>query len=500
MRVDVDINFGSLQNIQPSEESGDEPYLWTYVFKLDRDTVHQQPSGAFVGTVKVTTATGSHGNLGAEDMRGGRIALPAPLGHHTAVLRAITMRFGASTELCPGKLFMISVLLEEDLSTSDGDAEATHQSLRAYYEQQVNAFVAELNPNEIMNAAAGGSPITIVEQRMAALVARLAAESSQWVQIDFLSNRSSIFAFWESFDTDDYLTAATFVIDEGVALNAPPGPEQSVKFDLLQIDDGHWASWYEARGSRRLSIRSEPLDFVRTGQTLEVDANRTVEGSATFTEANAGLCVTAGRTVTWRRMFQKEEELFRFVYPFLSNLIFSVDGQDLTAPPGSVAVLTTARVPRFDTASPGRPVWDAALRTVTVNYVFDPDGRGVHLSNVPDDGTYTVVVRIDGLLGGPGGTRVTLASFPAVFDGQVVESPWYAEFEACIDRFRSPGYDYAKSKRLGPKELWGPGARLRWFEQQLKRGEELLGTGQISREEFEVGLRQLENRAAVKHR
>jgi hypothetical protein len=497
MRVDVDINFGTLQNIQRSEESGDEPYLWTFVFKLDRDTVHQQPSGAFVGTVKVTTASGSHGNLGAEDMSGGHIALPGALGHHTAVLRAITMRFGAQTVLCPGKLFMISVLLEEDLSTSDGDAEETHQSLRVYYEQQVNAFVAGLDPNEIMSAAAGGSPVAIVEQRMAALVARLAAASSQWVQLEFLS-RSSIFAFWERFDLDDYLTAATFGIDEGVALNAPPGPEQSVKFDLLQIDDGHWASLYTARGSRRLSIRSEPLDFVKTGETVGVDANRTVEGVATFTEAK-GLCVTAGTTVTWRRTFQNEAESFRFVYPFLSNLIFSVDGQDLTAPSGSVAVLTTARVPRFDTASPGRPVWDAALRTVTVNYVFDPDGRGVHLSNVPDDGTYTVVVRVDGLLGGPGGTRVTLASFPAVFDGQVVDSPWYAEFEACVDRFRSPGYDYAKSKRLGPKELWGPSARLRWFEQQLKRGEELLGTGQISREEFEVVLRQLENRAAVKH-
>jgi hypothetical protein len=501
MRVDVDVNFRTLQNFQPSEESGDEPYLWTFVFKLDRETVHQQPSGSFVGTIQVTTAPGSHGNLSVEDMSGGHVSLPAPLGHHTAALRAITMRFGTVTSLCPGKLFMISVLLDEDLSTSDGDAEATHQSLRMYYEQQVNAFVAGLDPNDILNAASGGtlSHVAIVEQRIAALVARLAAESRQWVQIEYLS-RSSIFAFWESFDRDDYITAATFVIDEGVALNAPPSPEQPVKFDLQAFEDGHWAAWYQASGSRMLSVQSEAIDFIKVGEALAEIPNRSVEETATFTDANAGLCVTAGRTVTWKRIFQQETELFRFVYPFIANIIFSIDGQDLTPPSNSLMVPTMASFPRFDTASPGRPVWDTVPRTVRVNYEFTPDGRGVHLSNIADDGTYTVIVRVDGLIGGPGGTRVPLASLPAVFDGQAIDSPWYEEYAACIERFRSPSYDYAKSKRVGPKELWGPTARLRWFEQQRKRGEELLESRQISREEFEVGLRQLENRAAVKQR
>ena len=38
MRVDVDLNFRSIKIIQPSEGSGDEPYLWTFVFKLDPAT------------------------------------------------------------------------------------------------------------------------------------------------------------------------------------------------------------------------------------------------------------------------------------------------------------------------------------------------------------------------------------------------------------------------------------------------------------------------------
>jgi hypothetical protein len=129
---------------------------------------------------------------------------------------------------------------------------------------------------------------------------------------------------------------------------------------------------------------------------------------------------------------------------------------------------------------------------------MDPDGRGVQLSNVPADGSYTVTVRVDGVIGGSGGTRVVLASLPASFDGQVVESEWYTEYNACIDRFRSPSEDYAKSKRIGLKDLWGPTERLRWFDEERRRGEELVRAGDITREQFRVVLRQLEQRVAAK--
>src|SRR5262245_54365087 len=98
MQVNVSANLSDLYCLAPNENP-DEPYLWTFFLKLDGSTIRQVPGQPrFTGTVQVQTSSGSHGNLGATDVRAGRrIPIPPALGGHAASLRPIEVAFPGGT-------------------------------------------------------------------------------------------------------------------------------------------------------------------------------------------------------------------------------------------------------------------------------------------------------------------------------------------------------------------------------------------------------------------
>ena len=74
MQFQVDLGLWRLRCVQP-DEGEDEPYLWTFFFKLDGSMVQQVQPDAFqlVGSVQITAGHGAHRNLSAPTVVSGEV-------------------------------------------------------------------------------------------------------------------------------------------------------------------------------------------------------------------------------------------------------------------------------------------------------------------------------------------------------------------------------------------------------------------------------------------
>jgi hypothetical protein len=58
-------------------------------------------------------------------------------------------------------------------------------------------------------------------------------------------------------------------------------------------------------------------------------------------------------------------------------------------------------------------------------------------------------------------------------------SPFYDQYRRCIDQVRGIGERYARFKKVGPRDLWGPSQRQRWYEEQMEVGQQLTEAGML---------------------
>jgi hypothetical protein len=489
MIVNVRSDLNTLFCLVPNESS-DEPYLWTFFLKLDGDTV-RQVGNSFIGSIQVHTGGGSHGNLGATGVQANRrIEIPDAVGDHATTLRPIEVTIPGGDPLrVPGQYVVVAVLLEEDNSDDDG-IENGHQAVRQLIELDANDFINGLNGVQIVTEAQQrvndlggdlrGHAQAIVIERFDALAGTIRGSAKSAVTLEILAEHTPG-AFWELLDADDMVDARTLRFDERDLLTGFAGSSRFIVEDLIDRDDDDNSirAMYRLVGTVSSSFKPVPADLRQTGSQVSSVVGAT--GEHVFAERH--LCVEAGQRTTWTRHDQVEEHVFLFRYPFLP-LIWSIDGKDMNGDTGEIRLQRSCTFPFFHPQGRETPAHREEQREVVIFFTkFRENGlEGIRLRNRPEDGTYYATLSLDATANGF--TRVHLLTADFGFDGQSITSPFYAEFKACIEKFRSPSEEYAKSKRVGPHDLWGPSARQRWFEEQVQRGQELVDAGQLSKARF----------------
>jgi hypothetical protein len=491
LKVAVDIRLSDLWCLIPNE-SADEPYLWCFFLKLDGDTVHQlpPPNGLNLGGhVGVHSTGGSHGNLGVKGVTAQRhISIPNQIGSYSTTLKPIPLVVPVDspppggpyerTVYVPGQLIAVAALMEEDDSPDDG-IERGHQSLRAYIEQRVNDFVITLNLVLIKGEAdkrAGGDLITrmigVVNERIDALIADIRANAKSVITLQVLGAHS-LGAFWEFADPDDLVGAETFRLDERALVTGAPNA-------LLMADIGAVQNegLYRLLGSTHVAVTGSPTDLGKTGKALRSTPVETTP----FTFEDSDLCIEAGQKIEWTRLENWEEETFLFLYPFLAPQ-WSLGDQALDKPSGEIRLVTNCSFPFFDGSHPSGPAYRTETREVVISYeTFKDDAglNGVRLRNRPEDGSYYATLKV--VVSGWANTSIPIATADFGFDGQAIVSSFYDEYRECIDRITGIGRRYSRFKDVGPRELWGPWQRQRWYEQQVQRGEQLARAGVLDSE------------------
>ncbi len=494
MNITVDVGFTRLICVHP-DESHDDPYLWIFWFKLDGDTVRQVvpgTTGTLAGSVSVVTSQGSHGNLGVEDVNvGALIAIPPSIGRFTTRLRPIVLDVIGQQIVVPGRLIAIVQLLDED-SSPDGAIETAHQDVRQVIEQGINGFLSQLSIQEIIDDATArfqtNPNISLenhlgaaFEDRLRGQTAAIRQQADQAVELDVLAAHTPG-AIWEFLDADEPLSDVMVELDLRELLLDQAGLSRPLNLDLVGRDDDNVIeSFYRLIGGVSVTVQGSPNDLRTAGRVLD----SRVADSGSHTIQTSSLCASPGTVVRWTRRHVFEELSFVFLDGLVPP-VWTIDGQELHGDTGTITLRgKDCTMEYFDPAKPGKPAHRGEIRDVELYFERFAEGvfPGLRLRNRPDDGAYFAELQVRGALPT---TRPLLTWGTVAFTGQLVESPYFAEYQECIDRFRSPGYEYAPSRRIGPKELWGPAQRHRWFEEQLRAGERLVETGRLSQARFDA--------------
>lgn len=113
------IDFRRVTIVDPNESSGDEPYLWPFIIKLDGDTVSMlsAPRNPNNYQLTVLSSSGSQNNLTArENLPAGTVlTIPREIGHFETTVRTalgVLPRTVASDAL--SQLIVLGIVWEED--------------------------------------------------------------------------------------------------------------------------------------------------------------------------------------------------------------------------------------------------------------------------------------------------------------------------------------------------------------------------------------------------
>ena len=464
MRMDIELRLRHLTCLQP-EESADEPFAWVFYLALDGSTITQNRvnTDRLVSNVVVTGNTGSHGNLGVDEVEPGRhFPIPPGIGTYAATLKPIRISFGADM-VVPGRVVGFFVLLDED-ATSDHDIEVAHEKLIVRVQQRFNEFVQGISLSEVMIEAAQlrigrpeldlpGAATEIIQARVDAFTDQVTGELEDYVQ-EVVIEESNVFQLVENFvDGDDFIGSFRFVPDERTMLASSLSVSVAGQ---VRFKPNDWRHVYDigAEATARLVPGSEEL--ARVGRVL----SDSVGGRGEFVTSGQQLCIANGTRIGWTRHDLREQWDFAFGYPF-AEVVWTIEGVDLPPgrAPGTVDVAKTVRRARTDVPPAGTRLQSATEeRTVQVGHTRTRDGgvERLSLSNRPEDGQYALAVGLSIVL--PNGVRIAVPPSEALFDGQSVrlDPGFLREYDACIATFDRRG---RRSKTVDPWDLWGPYGR-----------------------------------------
>jgi hypothetical protein len=517
MHLKLDINLNNLICIKPDDRS-DDPYLWTFFLTIDGSTVRQVTGGTnLVSQITVHSAPGSHGNLGVSNVGPGRvIKIPAALGRNATTIRPIRLNLQGETVFIPGRFIAVVILIEEDAAPPTQVMNKAHQKIVNMIHTSITDFFAGLDLNQIATdvrndmSSSGrtlqNSANTIFTRRITDLTNTIRGRARRAVQTEVMDWYTTGVPFGPGFvwktitllDVDDVLGDTNFQFDEETLINEgtrtrTPGVFHQLLIANLQVEEnGITRSFYHLNGqlNTRLVIAGDEL--VETGELVSQIPGDS--GEHTFTEAQ--ICVDEGSVASWQLYEQQEEETFVFSYPFLQP-VWKINDIELTDASGHIRVRTNCAFPSFDPAKPDGPVYTVREHESTIHFQQFSEGqqRGLRLRNTATDGRYGVLLEVG--VRPAGGEYIRVASAMLAFDGLLLESPFFEKYKECMEKFAWPSEKYAPSKPLLPHDLWGPGSRIRWYEQQLQYGRELLALGSIAESEFEHTAAILKKRLAI---
>ena len=481
MNFNVHLTLDKLRCVQP-DEGADEPYLWTFFFKLDGSTVHQtQPNQLqLIGNVHIATGPGSHGNLGAEDVQAGRIInIPPALGQFSTTLRPIKVQAFGQTVLIPGRLVSVCILMEED-ATQDDSIEKAHGNLRDFLESQFNNFIATgITQTTVVNelaalgltVSAPGAIQAAVQSLLNKFTDSLEGAASDLVQ-NTVKDDSSIFELIANFfDADDEIGTSKIFFDEKQIIQASLHPD--IDNQIIRTEDGQWTAFYDLFGHLTATLSASSDDF--TGDVTFLPSSQLDSGEFVFTKG--AICIPDGTKVQWKLVGSPQKSEIRFLYPYLP-VRWSINDMPLSTPSGSLAVTAECSFPSFDGTNPPRLVkTTSSSRTVQVRFEIADEGdagKVLRLWNDPKDGRYNIYVDLTGIV--PGGPEIALDSELVSFSGQAISigpPEFWDAFKKCEANIASFGHKYAKFKHPTVKDLWDPHSRVEIYQDLVKQIDEV---------------------------
>lgn len=511
MHLEVDLWLKDLEAIITDDEvTGDEPYLWVFFMTLDGGTVKQVPgTSRLVGQVKVQSGPGGHGNLGVEDLGTlDPVAIPEAIGRYRTTLGPIRIDVAQQTIFLPGRIVAVVILTEEDEAPPSTVIKNAHESVRQLIELRINDFVNTLDLNALgaealSRVSASGGTIgnqaeAIVNERVDALVAGIRSSARSQIELEFLSWHTPG-AFWELFgfiDADDFIDSHTFRFNERRLILDTVGFPRNLPTSLTHVDDGTIDALYRLNGKIEANLKIGSNDMTQVGETIETS----VFSSGTHIFEESRLCIAVGDSADWTIFAQKEMESYLLNYPFIEP-IWKLDGQELSGTSGSITLLASSAIPFFNPKTPGRAGQQMGSRAVTITFTKFRDGQlpGIRFTNNPADGNYGVPLEL--FVRPPAApSQIRVAATSLYFAGLRLESPFYSSFRKCMEKFSRISEIYAKSIRIGPKELWGPSARIRQYEEQMQLGKEAVDAGLMTESRFERARAALAKRLKIGRR
>lgn len=479
MNFNVKLNLQTLRCVQPDEDE-EEPYLWTFFFKLDGSTVRQvQPNVLqLVGNVQVTAGAGGHGNLDKKTLHSGELSnIPTNVGAYEATLRPIRLQVLGTPIVIPGRLVAFCVLMEED-ATADSSILKAHAALRDFIEVRWNDFIGNgLNQSTITgemsaiqqnNPALTGRPLIMqaVQNLIDRFVDRLESPAADLVQQQVIDDSDVLDLIVNWFDADDSMGTSRVIFDERQIINA--GLSIPIHNTIIRTEDGRWTAYHEYYGGISAHLAATASDV----ETQTSESTPTALRSGEYAFPQDYLCIKRGTVAHWTLNGSVQEEDIHFIYPFL-NVRWAIEGRTVSDAAGTMTLPATCSFPEFDPSEPPRLIKRRSEnRQVRVRYEVEDQGdqgQTLKLWNDPQDGNYSFIVTAVGSAGNT--AEIPLLTQMVTFDGQSIEigpPEFWDAFNDCMDNIASFGDRYAKSKRVGLKDLWDPHARLRAYEELVR--------------------------------
>ena len=485
----LETSMHTLHCITPTDVSGeDEPYVWTYFVRADGTTLRQNPAAPtrFIPSLTVVATPGGHGDLGVEGVvSGSNFRIPPALGNYSTELRPIPFRVERNGFVVegwlPGRFISFVALLEED-ATASSVINAIHDAVTDRLRVRVNEFfggldlagvidesmprpgetVAIVIPRFLVNARNFmNRQIAIFRQQLTNELRELAIDVA--IRESFALDPIGFLSFVvQAVDHDEMVGVGDITFAEDTLIAA--SLHETRQDDIRQSSSPLGGSWYIVYAWGSGTLKFSPYDVIVRSSTA--DPSSRIPG--TFTPTTRVVCIPEGPIQYWRAFLPQSHDVL-VDYPFCTYR-YSIDGQVLE---GGAAVQFPAdtTIEEFDEAGFPFVKTSSQRRTVTVRYRRQPDAlrpqlEHLILENEPADGTYYFMLTIDAVL--PSGRTIRVAQQPLLFEGQEIQFPpgFIEGIEKCLEPFTSN--KYSKSKRIGPKELWGPRARERRFEQAMQ--------------------------------
>lgn len=488
MHFKLQAHLHTLHCITPTDEGGDEPYMWSFFIRADGVTLRQDPAnpGQFIPSLTVFATPGAHGDLHIDDVvSGATFRIRDEVGRFETELRPIPFTFVLGAQQIqawiPGRLLAFAALLDED-ATSDAIVASIHHAVTEHIELRINQFFGGLNLAPVIaGAVSPGASLaqivtnvrnavnTFLAQQIRVFSAQLTSELTDLALEVALTEivRSGnpvtmLFTALENFlDRDDMIGVGQFNFAEDAIILA--GLNLNTSGAIRESRAGLDGAWYVLYSSANADLNFNVTDVVTTSQ-VGIITNR-IPGS--FNPPHATICVPEG-TVEYSSAFVPQSYDILVTYPFCTYR-YSIEGLPLNGSSGSVSFQAEATFQELDNTGFPFVKVRTETRTATINFQFQPDPLRPQLqhlivTNTPADGTYYFTLRIEALLGS--GRVIHVMDQVLLFQGQVIEFPpgFIRGIRKCLADFASRS---SKSKRVGLKELWGPyGREQRYAEVQ----------------------------------
>lgn len=506
----TNLALNNLHCVTPTDPSGeDEPYLWVFFIKADGSNVWQRSNDPFhlSANISIVSGSGRPGNLNVSGVKsGGNIHIPPSLGVFDTNLKPIILtvtQLGTTIRIfVPGRIVTLCIAIDEDSAPRDAMEEAFNE-VKNLVQTRLNDFLNNLDLNGMATTAiASSNPVNTFQaqfnqqltqfinsiQQEATAVAIQSAEiavmsnSDWWNPIDIVESATA------GLDPDEPIGSARFVFSEVDILNT--NLERSLHADLRQSQTGRGFAWYILYGHLDTTASFTSVDLKSQSPS---EVSQPIGSPEEFIIQHDHPCVFAGEKIEVTRFGHLEKYQISVEYPFV-NYRYTLDGQEINGNNGTLLISTDVRIPEFNEDSfigTSSPFVKFRHETQQVRIHFekkrlpnDPQIEQLFLTNDPRDGNFDLLLQVEAVLNN--GKTIPVGTEAILFEGQTIQPPneFLKGYKECMKNY--VGTKWSRSKRVTPKDLWGPVARRLLYEQVAKQLEALATIGAFGKHSVEV--------------